>query len=50
MAVIALGTGLLCAGCGAGTAPGGAPAPGGTSTPTTQMGTPFVLARNLEVP
>jgi glucose/arabinose dehydrogenase len=48
--VIALGTGLLCAGCGGGAAPGGGPAPGGTSTPTTQVGTPFVLARNLEVP
>jgi len=50
MAVIALGTGLLCAGCGGGAAPGGGPAPGGTSTPTTRVGTPFVLARNLQVP
>ena len=49
MAVIVLCTGLLCAGCGGGAAGGGA-APGGTSTPTTQAGTPFVLARNLEVP
>ena len=29
LAVIALGTGLLCAGCGGGAAPGGGPAPGG---------------------
>jgi glucose/arabinose dehydrogenase len=50
MAVMALGAGLLCAGCGGGAAPGGGPAAGGTSTPTTQVGTPFVLARNLEVP
>jgi glucose/arabinose dehydrogenase len=50
MAVIVLCTGLLCAGCGGGTAPGEGAAPGGTSTPTTQAGTPFVLARNLEVP
>jgi glucose/arabinose dehydrogenase len=49
MAVIVLCTGLLCAGCGAGAAGGGA-APGGTPTVTTQVGTPFVLARNLEVP
>ncbi|HEY1000423.1 MAG TPA: PQQ-dependent sugar dehydrogenase [Streptosporangiaceae bacterium] len=50
MTMIALYTGLLCAGCGAGAAPGGEAAAGGTSTPTTQVGTPFVLARNLEVP
>ena len=50
MAVIVLCTGLLCAACGGGTAPGEGAAPGGTSTPTTQAGTPFVLARNLEVP
>jgi glucose/arabinose dehydrogenase len=50
MAVIVLCTGLLCAGCGGGGAPGGGAAPGGTSTPTTQVGAPFVLARNLEVP
>src|SRR6202007_3184757 len=31
-------------------APGEGAAPGGTSTPSTQAGTPFVLARNLEVP
>src|ERR1044071_3931790 len=45
-----LSTGLLCAGCGGGAAAGGGATPGGTSTPTTQVGTPFVLARNLEVP
>lgn len=56
MAVIAQCTGLLCtglllcAGCGGGAAAGGGAAPGGTSTPTTQVGTPSVLARNLEVP
>src|SRR5258705_11069756 len=49
MTVIALCTGLLCAGCGGGTAPGG-PAPGGASQPAAQVGKPFVLARNLAVP
>src|SRR5437764_5384218 len=43
-------TALLCAGCGGGAAAGGGAAPGGTSTSTTRAGTPFVLARNLEVP
>src|SRR5436309_14500352 len=43
MAMIALGTGLLCAGCtGA--------APGGTSPPAASTGKPSVLVRNLEVP
>ena len=50
MAVIVLCTGLLCAGCGGGAATGGGAAPDGTSTPATQVGTPFVLAQNLEVP
>ena len=63
MAMIALGTGLLCAGCtgAAGPTPGGggpAPAgaspggasPGGASPSAAQVGKPFVLARNLAVP
>src|SRR5258705_12831378 len=49
MTVIALCTGLLCAGCGGGTAPGG-PGPGGAAQPAGQVGKPFVLARNLAVP
>jgi glucose/arabinose dehydrogenase len=43
MTVIALGTGLLCAGCS------GA-APGGAAQPTASTGKPSVLVRNLEVP
>ena len=53
MAVIALCTGLLCAGCtgNAGGAPDrGGPAPGGASQPAAQVSKPAVLARNLAVP
>src|SRR6185437_5232754 len=48
MTVIALCTGLLCAGC-SGAAPG-EPAPGGAAQPTASTGKPSVLVRNLEVP
>src|SRR5439155_24080483 len=48
MAMIALGTGLLCAGC-TGAAPGGA-APGGTSPPAAPTDKPSVLVSGLAVP
>jgi glucose/arabinose dehydrogenase len=51
--VIALCTGLLCAGCAgnAGGAPDrGGPALGGASQPAAQVSKPSVLARNLAVP